>query len=125
LFLVQLPSGQAARWLFLHRDPRADGCPYEVIADVELDEGGGMLDGVDLVEDDLAQSLLGRSLDDGSRFKRFHSHRRLRKDGFEFLSGSVLELTSWSAFMGIHPVRSELTMNSTPSLSSKLRPRTT
>src|SRR4051794_16036642 len=97
MFLVPLPPGHSARWLFVHCDPQADGCPYLVISDVELDDDGlvlGMFDG-----DDFAEPVLGRSLANPVHFKRFRNQHRLAKESFEHLPGAALELTSWRAFL--------------------------
>src|SRR3954449_7707555 len=70
LFLVQLPSGYPAQWLFLHRDPLADGCPYEATPDVELDDDSPSLDDF-MMGDSRVELVLGRSLDRPNFFKRF------------------------------------------------------
>jgi hypothetical protein len=103
VFLVQLPPGHSARWLFLHCDPHADGCPYKVVPDVELEEGDLMLGGVD--GDDFTEPVLGRSIADRSLYKRFQSYARLKAEGFEYLSGAALELSSWRSFIKSPPLR--------------------
>jgi hypothetical protein len=107
VFLVQLPPGQAARWLFLHCDPRADGCPFDAAADVELEDDGLALGGFDA--EDFSEPVLGRSLTDRTIFKRFQSYERLKNEGFEYLPGPALELSSWRAFVRTPPVRGNAT----------------
>jgi hypothetical protein len=102
VFLVQLPDGHPARWLFLHRDPRADGCPYEATPDIELDPHVPAVD-ESASDGEEVQALLGLSIKIPLYYKRFTSHLCLRREGFQYLPGPAIELSSWSAFAADGP----------------------
>jgi DNA-binding CsgD family transcriptional regulator len=94
MFLVRLPDDQPAQWLFLHADPRTEGCPFPVLENVEYeDELPGL---VKKGAEGAAGQFLGRAINNSHRFKRFYRLNDLANEGCEFLSGTAMELTRWS-----------------------------
>ena len=95
MYLVRIPHGRPISWLFVHSDPRAEGCRHQVQSDVTLDESAAHAAAFDR---DARGVVLGRSTRASNIYRRFVGARVPPGVGFESLSGRVLQLTSWTQF---------------------------
>jgi hypothetical protein len=99
VYLVKLPEGQAVRWLFLHKDPRPEGCPFEVEEGVRFED---CPDDFSVFNKGAKKPELGRSPNDPHHYRQFCSMDELRDAGFERLLGKPQSSPSWKSFHSLN-----------------------
>ena len=99
MYLVKLPEGQAVRWLFLHQDPRPEGCPFEVEDNVQFDAAA---DELSVFKKEQTRSEFGRSKADPHVYRQFRSLDEMRDAGFERLLGRPQTSPSWKSFHSLN-----------------------
>jgi DNA-binding NarL/FixJ family response regulator len=95
MFLVRFPLGHPVQWLFVHSDPRLEGCTHPVQPNVEFnDDAAKRIKAGEAIE----AVAVARSTTNPRAYRRFIVDENSPPTGFEPLNGTALELSSWASF---------------------------
>ena len=92
MFLVRLPDDHPVQWLFLHSDPRLEGCKFPVEEGVEYDDDAGK----DATDPECAVLMQAKS--DPKKYKRCLNDCVDQHPSYHSLEGMAMELTSWTNY---------------------------